>query len=142
MKLPHGYTSITTTQQNKVCHLKDSIYGIRQALRCWFEKLFSTRIENRFFQCKANYSLSISSTKEPNTYILMHVDDIIVIGNDAYHIRIAKEILQNSFKIKDLGKLPIFWSLKCLGELNEFFRAKEVYQRSFKRLSNIRGKIG
>lgn len=36
MKLPPGFRY---THPNKVCLLRKSLYGRKQALRCWFKKL-------------------------------------------------------------------------------------------------------
>lgn len=41
MKLPPGFTD---NSPGMVCRLKKSIYGLRQASRCWFAK-FDTSLE-------------------------------------------------------------------------------------------------
>lgn len=52
--MPPGYRG---TDKNQVCHLKKSLNGLKQALRCWFEKLTSALLEYGFTQCLSDYSL-------------------------------------------------------------------------------------
>ncbi|GJY06489.1 ribonuclease H-like domain-containing protein [Tanacetum coccineum] len=54
MKPPEGYF---LAGENKVCRLKKSLYGLKQALRQWNAKLTSALIENGFSQNKSDYSL-------------------------------------------------------------------------------------
>lgn len=44
----------------------------------------------------------------------MYVDEFVVTGADIMEIEDLKVFLNNSFKIKDLGKLHYFMSLKVL----------------------------
>ncbi|GJQ95975.1 ribonuclease H-like domain-containing protein [Tanacetum coccineum] len=84
MKLPEGYYS---TGNNKVCRLKISLYGLKQAFRQWNAKLTSALVEN---------------------------DDIIIIGNSVYEIDKFKVFLKSKFMIKDLGKLKYFLGIKVI----------------------------
>ncbi|GKD03516.1 ribonuclease H-like domain-containing protein [Tanacetum coccineum] len=61
MKLPEGYFP---AGENKVCRLKKSLYGLKQALRQWNAKLTSALIENGFSQSKYDYFLYTKSDKD------------------------------------------------------------------------------
>lgn len=54
MKMPLGFV---TSQPNKVCRLRKSLYGLRQAPRCWFAKLAAALKKYGFLQSQSDYSL-------------------------------------------------------------------------------------
>ena len=54
MRLPPGFTHPDPT---KVCRLHKSLYGLRQAPRCWNEKLTKSLLEYGFEQSYEDYSL-------------------------------------------------------------------------------------
>lgn len=45
-------------------------------------------------------------------FILIYIDDIIIIGNDAFTIHHIKGFLHQHFQIKDLGSLKYFLSIE------------------------------
>lgn len=73
MKLPPGFTS---TAPGQVCRLKKSLYGLRQAPRCWFAKLSSALKE-------FDYSLSNLARGDKVMYVLVSIDDLIIGGNNS-----------------------------------------------------------
>ena len=54
MKLPPGFVHSDPTE---VCRLRKSLYGLRQAPRCWFAKLTDALLEFGFTQSYSDYSL-------------------------------------------------------------------------------------
>ena len=76
---PEGFTSI---DESKVCKLQRSIYGLKQASRSW---------NMRFDKCIKSYGF-IRNGEEPCIYkwvnssvvvfLVLYVDDILLIGND------------------------------------------------------------
>lgn len=54
MKLPPGFSA---SSPNKVCKLRKSLYGLRQAPRCWFAELSSALKDFGFKQNYSDYSL-------------------------------------------------------------------------------------
>ncbi|GAA0138357.1 transmembrane signal receptor [Lithospermum erythrorhizon] len=54
MKLPPGYSS---SLPGRVCRLRKSLYGLRQAPRNWFAKLSTVLLKFGFTQSYADYSL-------------------------------------------------------------------------------------
>ncbi|XP_021732067.1 uncharacterized protein LOC110698858 [Chenopodium quinoa] len=108
MKVPEGFDN----PGNKVCKLRKSIYGLKQASRQWFEKLVSSLIDMGFEQSKNDYSLFI---KRRNGFICVaavYVDDIILTGNDTDDMTCLRSDLHNKFTIKYLGRLSYFLGIE------------------------------
>ncbi|GJY53363.1 putative nucleotidyltransferase, ribonuclease H [Tanacetum coccineum] len=82
MKPPEGYFP----SENKVCRLKNFLYGLKQVHRQWNEKLTSALIENGFSQSKSDYSLYTKSDKDVFLALLVYVDDIIITCNNVSEI--------------------------------------------------------
>ncbi|GKD60875.1 ribonuclease H-like domain-containing protein, partial [Tanacetum coccineum] len=73
MKLPERYYH---TSNNKVCRLKKSLNGLKQAPKQWNAKLTSALIENGFSQSKSGYSLYTKSDKGIRLNQRKHVLDL------------------------------------------------------------------
>ncbi|XP_015168576.1 uncharacterized mitochondrial protein AtMg00810-like [Solanum tuberosum] len=78
---------MTTIRYNQAqcdmfCRLRKSLYGLKQAPRAWFEKFRSTIINAGFSHCVSDYLLFIRHSNTGMTILLLHVDDIIITGND------------------------------------------------------------
>nr|XP_016506668.1 PREDICTED: uncharacterized mitochondrial protein AtMg00810-like [Nicotiana tabacum] len=87
MKFSFGFTPPSST---RVCKLKKSLYGLRQASRQWSDS-----------------SISI---------VVVYVDDILLTGNNLEEINALKVFLHQEFRIKDLGNLHYFLGMEVLRE--------------------------
>ncbi|XP_024626656.1 uncharacterized protein [Medicago truncatula] len=85
---------------------------IRLASRKWYEKLASLLVNHGYKQASADHSLFIKHSTTQFTALLVYVDDIILAGNSLDEFTFIKNILHNSFKIKDLGQLKYFLGLE------------------------------
>ncbi|CAL2263146.1 unnamed protein product [Prunus armeniaca] len=95
-------------EQQVVCRLHKSLYGLKQALRRWFRKFSSNICGIGFKQSRADYSLFAQVHGSSLTIILLYVDDMIITGNDEEVICKLKHFLGNQFRIKDLKPLKYF----------------------------------
>jgi hypothetical protein len=104
---PEGF--VDATNAGKVCKLQKSIYGLKQASRIHFDEVV------KGFD-------SIQSEEEPCVYkkasgrfvvfLIVYVDDILLIGNDILMLEAAKTSLKNSFSMKDLGEATYILGIK------------------------------
>lgn len=95
---------------NKVCLLNKAIYGLRQAGRCWNEKLSQTLLEFGAKKSSSDPCIFFKGKERPLLLIAIYVDDILIACQDKSEITKLKNFLSKRFEVKDLG--PIKY---CLG---------------------------
>ncbi|XP_014499258.2 uncharacterized protein LOC106760323 [Vigna radiata var. radiata] len=105
MKLPPG---VTATSPNKACLLHKSLYGLKQVSRQWYDKLSSFLLSQDFTQTLGDHSLFTKHNGDNITIMMVYVDDIILTGNDINDINHITNMLNDRFKIKNLGNLSYF----------------------------------
>ncbi|GJX64295.1 ribonuclease H-like domain-containing protein [Tanacetum coccineum] len=108
----YGELEEPKSNENKVCKLKKSLYGFKQAPRKWNKKLVGVLSECGFTQSLNDHSLFVKSFDNVFIALLVYVDDIIISGNDVNEINMFKSFLSSKFQIKDLGKLKYFLGIK------------------------------
>ncbi|GJV01120.1 ribonuclease H-like domain-containing protein [Tanacetum coccineum] len=109
------YSDLVETVYMKVCKLKKSLYGLKQAHRQWNAKLTSALIENGFSKSKSDYSLYTKTDKGVFIALLVYVDDIIITSHSLSEIEKFKVFLKTKFMIKDLGNLEYFLGIEVIG---------------------------
>ena len=87
-----------------MCHLKKSIYGLKQASRQWylkFDEVVSSLgfVENKVDQC---IYLKVSGSKF--VILVLYVDDILLAANDRSLLFNTEQMLSKTFDMKDLGE--------------------------------------
>lgn len=100
------------TNPNIVCKLKNSLYGLKHAIRCWFVKLITTLNNYGFVQSYLDYSLFGLCIGRTRINVLVYVDDLIIAGNDKVALTIFKDYIGRCFHMKDLGVLKYFLGLE------------------------------
>ncbi|XP_019150526.1 PREDICTED: uncharacterized protein LOC109147319 [Ipomoea nil] len=80
MRQPLGY--INAQFSNHICLLKRSLYGLKQAPRAWFNRLHTFLLSIGFKASKTDLSLFHYSQDSASVYLLVYVDDILVMGSD------------------------------------------------------------
>lgn len=109
MKLPQGFSK---KEEDRVCKLQKSIFGLKQASRNWYQKFTKALISDGFQQSKADHSMFVFRYGMLRVIALIYVDDVLLMGNDAHKINQVKINLQSQFSIKDLGPLKYFLGIE------------------------------
>ncbi|XP_014519733.1 uncharacterized protein LOC106776776 [Vigna radiata var. radiata] len=94
--------------KGQVCKLTKSLYGLKQASRQWFDKLYTFLVSSGYVQSKSDHSLFVKKTPKEFIALLVYVDDIVLTGNSMKEINLIKTLLDKQFQIKDLGELKYF----------------------------------
>nr|GEV78381.1 retrovirus-related Pol polyprotein from transposon TNT 1-94 [Tanacetum cinerariifolium] len=103
MKLPSG---LHKGQPGEACKLRKSLYGLRQAPRCWFLKLSSTLKKYGFVQSYSDYSFFTLQQNGVQLNFLVYVDDLIVSENDHEAITQFKTYVNGLLVVK-VAKIPV-----------------------------------
>ncbi|KAL0411537.1 UNVERIFIED_CONTAM: hypothetical protein Slati_3743400 [Sesamum latifolium] len=110
MDQPEGFT--TVREEQKVCYLQRSIYGLKQDSRSWntcFDELIRGYdfIKNDYDPCMYK-KISGSSV----AYLVLYVDDILLIGNDVKMLGDIKAWLSTQFSMKRMGEASYILGIK------------------------------
>ena len=102
MAQPEGFSR--PGHEDKVCLLKRSIYGLKHASRQWHRK-FNIHMLNSGFSI-SKFDECVYVKKEGGvvvTYLLLYVDDMLVVGISKEAVQKVKDDLSAAFDMKDLG---------------------------------------
>ncbi|KAD7478862.1 hypothetical protein E3N88_01998 [Mikania micrantha] len=111
MKVPQGFAR---ENESRVCRLRKSIYGLKQASRNRYHKFTSSLMNLGYKQSVADPSLFIYKRGKVHVAALIYVDDVIIVGNDLDQIQDTKKELHQQFTIKDLGSLKYFLGIEVV----------------------------
>jgi hypothetical protein len=95
-----------------VCHLKKTLYGLRQAPRAWHTRLKAELEALGFRASETDPALFVKGAGRQATYVLVWVDDILVAGLDREEIAAVKELLGAVFDVCDLGEATYFLGME------------------------------
>ena len=105
---PAGYTKA----EGKVCRLKRSLYGLKQASRQWNKEFISFLLKQGFVQSKQDYSLFTKGSGSNFIAVQVYVDDVLITGGNSSDIQLLKNALDQAFTIKDLGCMRYFLGIE------------------------------
>jgi hypothetical protein len=107
---PQGF--VNPKFPNYVCKLHKALYGVKQAPRTWFTRLSHALLEIGFSSSQVDPSLFVYHTNGSHIFLLVNVDDIIVIDNNEATMQTVIAKLQVDFAMKDLGSLSYFLGIQ------------------------------
>ncbi|KAH9704344.1 hypothetical protein KPL70_011418 [Citrus sinensis] len=112
MQQPDGF--IQRGQEHMVCKLQRSIYGLKQASRSWNIR-FDQAIKSLGFIQNIDEPCVYKKIQEKSVaFLILYVDDILLIGNDIGVLTTIKSWLAKQFDMKDLGEASYILGIKLL----------------------------
>ena len=119
---------IAPGDEEKVCLLKKSLYGLKQSPRQWYLRFDLFMFNQGFIRSKFDSCVYITKLKNGNyMYLLIYVDDMLIACKDKFQIQKLKDQLSSEFDMKDLGPAS-----KILGMNIERDRDKGILRLSQK----------
>ena len=96
----------------KVCKLQLSIYGLVQASQSWNIRFDSVIKAYGFIQTFGEACIYKKVSGSSIAFLILYVDDILLIGNDIEFLNSIKGYLNKSFSMKDLGEAAYILGIK------------------------------
>lgn len=124
MKQPPDYED--PTHPRHVCHLQRSLYGLKRAP---FNRLHEFMVVTGFSASKTDVSLFYYTIGSSRLFLLVYVDDIIMMGNDAALIDSLLKWLSCTFKIRDLGTPSFFLGIETITDKTGFLLSQQRYMK-------------
>lgn len=113
---PEGFGD--KTHPKHVYKLNKALYGLNQAPRAQFDKLKSALLTWGFQCSTSDTSLFFFKKDTQVIYLLVYVDDILIIGNDLELIDQIVTDLNGCFALKTLGEISYFLGFEvCRNEI-------------------------
>jgi hypothetical protein len=118
----------------RVWRLHKALYGLKQAARAWYEKLSTTMEALQFKASPHDPCLFSSGTDLSRVYVLIHVDDALIVGHREF-VTAAKKKIAAQFDIKDMGSAKYFLGIEIIRSsdgsisISQAKYAKDVLER-------------
>jgi hypothetical protein len=96
---------VDSKDANKVCKLQRSIYGLKQASRSWNLRFDEVIKGFGFLQNTEESCIYKKMSGSSVSFLVLYVDDILLIGNDVQMLNSVKEYLNSKFSMKDMGEV-------------------------------------
>lgn len=133
MSQPDGFA-----EGDLVCKLNKSIYGLKQASRMWNDRFHHDVIKLGFKRSEYDYCLYAIQNNNITVYLLLYVDDLILVGNNFLEINRIKSLLSTEFDMKDMKELKYFLGISIERDIKKgtLFISQEAY------LNNVLKRFG
>ena len=128
MQQPEGF--IENGQEGKVYELQRSIYGLKQASRSWNIRFDETVKTFGFLQLEDEPCVYKLIHEGKVVFLILYVDDILLIGNDVGKLSEVKLWLAKQFDMKDLGEAAFVLGI-------QIFRDREKRQLALSQASYV-----
>jgi hypothetical protein len=94
----------------RICKLNKALYGLKQSPRIWFQTLATFLISLGFQPITADPGVFACN----GTYIIVYVDDLLIIGPNHSEIKDIKASLSKRFHMSDLGPCSYYLGIQVI----------------------------
>jgi len=103
-----------------VCRMRKSLYGLKQALRQWYEKFESVLCEPGYKKTTFDHCVFVKKFANNDFIILLlYVDEMLIVGKDISMINRLKKQLSESFAMKDMRDAKQILGLRIMRNKQE-----------------------
>ncbi|GJT18106.1 retrotransposon protein, putative, ty1-copia subclass [Tanacetum coccineum] len=110
MAQPKGFKN--EKYPKRVCKLQKVIYGLKQAFHSWNLCFHEKVTQFRFSRSKDDSCIYVKVSGSVVVFLVLYVDDILLIGNDIPTLQSVKDWLGKCFVIKDLRDAAYILGIK------------------------------
>jgi transposase InsO family protein len=110
MRQPDGF--VEPGHGHLVCHLKKSLYGLKQAGRAWYHKIHAALVALQFSPLVSDTCVYVRRTDGHVIFVALYVDDLLLVTDSLPLLATLKHDLSNRFEMTDLGEVQYILGLQ------------------------------
>ena len=110
MAQPDGF--VEQGRSHLVCHLKKSLYGLKQAGRAWYHKIHTALLSLHFTSLVSDTCVYVRRMDGHVIFVALYVDDLLLISDSLPTLATLKRDLSNRFEMADLGEVQYILGLQ------------------------------
>jgi hypothetical protein len=95
-----------------VCKLKKSLYGLKQSPRMCYQNFDTYMLVVDFTRSKEDHCVYFKLIGDHLIYLVLYVDDMLLIGNNKEIIQGVKTQLSSKFDMKDIGASNLIFGME------------------------------
>jgi hypothetical protein len=118
---------VDSAHLDHVCHLNQSLYGLKKAPCAWYTRFTSHILPLGFVGAQSHTSLFVYWHGSDTAYLLLYMDDIILIASSDSLLRQVIDALTAKFSMKDLGTLHHFLGVSVTQQSGVFLLSQCQY---------------
>ena len=100
------------TLSSHMCRLYKSLYGLKKVPPVWYTRLSDFLLSLGFHTSKVDISLFILFISANSFYLLVYVDDILLMGNNSTMLHRLSQLLSLEVKLRDISVVHYFLGIK------------------------------
>ncbi|GJY33856.1 retrotransposon protein, putative, ty1-copia subclass [Tanacetum coccineum] len=105
----------------RVCKLQKAIYGLKQASHSWNLCFHEKVTQFGFSRSEDDSCIYVKVSGSVVVFLVLYVDDILLIGNDIPTLQSVKDWLEKCFSMKDLGDAAYIFGIKIYRDRSKRF---------------------
>ncbi|GJV48731.1 zinc finger, CCHC-type containing protein [Tanacetum coccineum] len=126
MNQPQGF--IMLGNENKVCKLIKSLYGLKKAPKQWHQKFDEVVLSIGYLLNQTDKYMYSKFDKSGKGFIIyLYIDDMPIFGTDQVLVDMTKEFLSSKFSMKDIGEDDVILSIRIKHKSNKIVISKSYY---------------
>jgi len=125
MSQPEG--CVVFGQENKVCKLIKSFYGLKQAPKQWHEKFNQVLISDGFSSIEVDKCVYTKCVNNEYVIISFYVGDMLIFGTCTNIVIRTKSFLASKFDMKDMGEASVILGVKIVRKDYSIILSQEYY---------------
>jgi hypothetical protein len=106
------------------------LYGFKQALRAWYNRIDDYFLKNRFVKCPYEYVIYVKIKENDDTVIVyLYVDELVFTGNNPKMLRDFKQAMIKKFEMTDIGLITYYLGIKIKQAEYKIFVNQEKFAK-------------
>jgi phage anti-repressor protein len=118
---------IASSKTEVVWKLQRELYGLKQSPQAWFGWFSQAMKKYGFCQSNSDHTLFLKHQRGKVTALIVYVDDMIIIRDDAKEIDKLQKQLATKCEMKNLGGLKYFLGIEVARSKKGIFLSQQKY---------------